>query len=79
VTVVADHDPACRNLATERIDGLRTVDDHHKVIAVPDISWCTAAIRTGGRRASRSGGAGSGTGRRFRSRAQGVKESCGGA
>ncbi|MFE7168432.1 Gfo/Idh/MocA family protein [Streptomyces sp. NPDC057616] len=37
VTVVADHDPACRERAAERIEGVRTVDDHRKVIEDPDV------------------------------------------
>ncbi|MGY6026309.1 Gfo/Idh/MocA family protein [Streptomyces spinosirectus] len=37
VTVVADHDPACRRLAAERIDGVRTVEDHREVIEDPDV------------------------------------------
>jgi predicted dehydrogenase len=37
VTVVADHDPACRRQAVEQIDGVRTVDDHRKVIEDQDV------------------------------------------
>ncbi|MFI6560709.1 Gfo/Idh/MocA family protein [Streptomyces sp. NPDC050534] len=37
VTVVADHDPACRRQAAERIDGVRTVVDHREVIEDPDV------------------------------------------
>ncbi|MFJ9542701.1 Gfo/Idh/MocA family protein [Streptomyces sp. NPDC101225] len=37
VTVVADHDPACRTRAAEQIEGVRTVDDHRKVIEAPDV------------------------------------------
>ncbi|MBY8342938.1 Gfo/Idh/MocA family oxidoreductase [Streptomyces spinosirectus] len=37
VTVVADHDPVCRTQAAEQIDGVRTVDDHRKVIEDPDV------------------------------------------
>ncbi|MFI6662158.1 Gfo/Idh/MocA family protein [Streptomyces sp. NPDC050523] len=37
VTVVADHDPACRRQAAERIGGVRTVEDHREVIEDPDV------------------------------------------
>ena len=37
VTVVADHDPVRRDRATERIGGVRTVDDPQKVVEDPDV------------------------------------------
>ncbi|WP_281291080.1 hypothetical protein [Streptomyces montanus] len=37
MTVVAEHDPALRARAADRIPGIRTVDDHRKVIDAPDV------------------------------------------
>lgn len=37
VSVVAEHDPALRDRAADRVPGVRTVDDHHKVIDAPDV------------------------------------------
>ena len=37
VTVVAEHDPALRDRAADRIPGVRTVEDHRKVIDDPDL------------------------------------------
>ncbi|PBC60032.1 oxidoreductase [Streptomyces sp. Tue6028] len=37
VTVVAEHDPAQRDRAADHIPGVRTVDDHHKVLDDPDV------------------------------------------
>lgn len=37
VTVVAEHDPALRDRAADRIPGVRTVEDHRKVVDDPDV------------------------------------------
>jgi predicted dehydrogenase len=37
VSVVAEHDPVLRDRAADRVPGVRTVDDHHKVIDAPDV------------------------------------------
>lgn len=37
VTVVAEHDPALRERAADRIAGARAVDDHRKVVDDPDV------------------------------------------
>lgn len=37
VSVVAEHDPVPRDRAADRVPGVRTVDDHHKVIDAPDV------------------------------------------